>query len=134
MNNLFIKRIYILTIMLWAFGSCILAQTMHSLYFMDGNNMRNELNPAFTSEKAYFTFPVMGNINISANSNIGLGAIMTPRGNNEMITFMHPDISADEALSKFKGTNIVEAGVDENIMSVGFNAFKGTNTIGISLR
>ena len=81
------------------------AQTLHSLYFLEGNNQRNTLNPAFTSERGFVTFPALGNLSISANSNIGLGTFMTPRG-NEMVTFMHESISNEDALSKFKKNNI----------------------------
>lgn len=109
------------------------AQTMHSLYFLDGNNMRNTLNPALTPDHGFVTFPALGGINVTANSNIGLGAIMTPRG-NEMVTFMHESISSEDALSKFKKTNIIEANVDLNILTVGFKAWKGINTVGISVR
>lgn len=110
------------------------AQTLHSSYFLEGNNQRHTLNPALAPDSSGFvTFPVLGGINISANSNIGLGAAMQPRG-NEMVTFMHESISSEEALSRFKNTNIIEANLDLNILTVGFEAWHGVNTIGISVR
>lgn len=109
------------------------AQTLHSLYFLEGNNQRNNLNPAFTSKSGYVTFPALGNIYIGANSNIGLGAIMQPRG-NEMVTFMHQSIGIDDALSKFKDNNTVEANVGLNIFTLGFNKWGGSNTISLSAK
>ena len=124
---------YILVTVVMAIAPIASAQTLHSLYFLEGNNQRNTLNPAFTSERGFVTFPALGNLSISANSNIGLGTFMTPRG-NEMVTFMHESISNEDALSKFKKNNIIEANVDLNIITVGFNAWNGTNTIGLSVR
>lgn len=109
------------------------AQTQHSLYFLEGNNQRHKLNPAFTSEHGFVTFPVLGNINMTLNSNVGLGTFLYPQG-DEMLTFMHPSISVDEALSKFKSTNVAEFDLDLDIITVGFNAWGGTNTVGLSVR
>ena len=128
-----IKKIIILTVFM-AVASISNAQTLHSLYFLEGNNQRNLLNPAFTSESnGYVSFPLLGNFNVTANSNVGLGTFFYPRG-NEMLTFMHPDISIDEAMSKFKSTNIIEADINMNIVTVGFNSWGGTNTIGLSVK
>ena len=110
------------------------AQTLHSTYFLEGNNQRHTLNPALAPDSSGFvSFPALGGLNITANSNIGLGAAMQPRG-NEMVTFMHESISSEDALSRFKNNNIIEANLDLNIITVGFKAWNGVNTIGISMR
>ena len=118
-------------------ASCsMFAQTLHSIYFLEGNNQRNQLNPAFTSDSttsAYITFPGMGNIYCAGNSNVGLKAFMRPQG-DEMITFLNSSISTDDALAQFKSNNVIESDIDINIFTVGFKALKGTNTIGISAR
>ena len=129
-------KLYIKYLFAVAFSAISLfagAQTLHSLYFLEGNTQRHNLNPAFSSEHGFISIPVLGGFNVNLNSNIGLGTIMTPRG-NEMVTFMHESISADEALSKFKNDNLIEANLDLNIITVGFNAWHGTNTIGISVK
>ncbi|MDD2962036.1 MAG: DUF5723 family protein [Muribaculaceae bacterium] len=116
-------------------GLFMSAQTLHSLYFLEGNNQRHNLNPAFTSESGYVTFPALGNLYVGTNSNIGLGAFLRPGTNsNEMVTFLHSSISAEDALSKFKDNNIIEADLGINIISVGFNAWGGSNTIGINVK
>lgn len=126
------KKSLILT-MFCAVNFMMCAQTLHSLYFLEGNVQRNSLNPAFTNERGFVSIPVLGGFNVSMNSNVGLGAFMTPRG-NEMVTFMHESISAEEALSKFKKNNIIETDLDMNVVTVGFNAWHGSNTIGISIK
>lgn len=109
------------------------AQTLHSLYFLEGNNQRHLLNPAFQSESNYVTFPFLGNLNVTLNSNVGLGTFFYPQG-DEMLTLMHESISSSEAMSKIKSTNVIEADININIMTVGFNKWGGSNTIGLSIR
>ena len=124
---------YILAAVSMIAAATTCAQTQHSLYFLEGNNQRHKLNPAFTSESGFVTFPVLGNINMTLNSNVGLGTFLYPQG-DEMLTFMHPSISTDEALSKFKSTNVAEFDLDLDIITVGFNAWGGTNTVGLAVR
>lgn len=109
------------------------SQTLNSLYFLEGNNQRHRLNPAFTSERGFVTFPLLGNLNPTLNSNIGLGTVLYPQG-DEMVTFMHPSISNAEAMAKFKSMNVLEFDLNLDILTVGFNAWGGSNTIGLSLR
>ena len=110
------------------------AQTLNSLYFLEGNNQRHKLNPAFASERGGFvTFPLLGNINPTLNSNIGLETVLYPQG-DEMVTFLHPSIPADEAMSKFKSMNVFEFDLNLDILTVGFNAWGCSNPIGIALR
>ena len=105
------------------------SQTLNSLYFLEGNNQRHRLNPAFTSERGFVTFPLLGNLNPTLNSNIGLGTVLYPQG-DEMVTFMHPSISNAEAMAKFKSMNVLEFDLNLDILTVGFNAWGGSNTIG----
>lgn len=109
------------------------SQTLHSLYFFQDNDQRDELNPAFSVDHNFVTFPGLGNIYVNANSNIGLKAFMQPSG-NEMVTFLNPNISIDNALSNFKHMNIIEADANINIFKIGFHAMKGMNTIGINVK
>lgn len=109
------------------------SQTLNSLYFLEGNNQRHRLNPAFTSECGFVTFPLLGNLNPTLNSNIGLGTVLYPQG-DEMVTFMHPSISNAEAMAKFKSMNVLEFDLNLDILTIGFNAWGGSNTIGLSLR
>ncbi len=115
------------------FASSVSAQTLHSTYFLEGNNQRHNLNPAFQNETGFVTFPMLGNLYIGANSNIGLGAILVPQGDG-MVTFMHKSISTEDALSKFKNNNVIEANIGLNIMTVGFNKWGGSNTVALNLK
>lgn len=113
-------------------GMSVSAQTLNSLYFLDGNTQRHLLNPALTCESNWVSTPF--NMSINMNSNLGLEAFLRPYGNNEMITFLHPSITAEDAMSKFKDMNTFEFDVDYNILTVGFKAFGGINSIGLSVK
>ena len=113
-------------------GMSVSAQTLNSLYFLDGNTQRHLLNPALTCESNWVSTPL--NMSININSNLGLEAFLRPYGNNEMITFLHPSITAEDAMSKFQDMNTFEFDVDYNILTVGFKAFGGINSIGLSVK
>lgn len=131
MKKINIKRVALLLILI--LGISAQAQTLSGLYFLEGNNQRNNLNPAFTSESNYITFPGLGNVYLGVNSNIGLSSIFTPVG-DELVTFLHKDISAEEALSKFNSYNIVETNIGLNILSVGFNLWGGSNSVALNVK
>lgn len=126
-------RKYILVAAALLVATAASSQTLNSLYFLEGNNQRHRLNPAFTSERGFVTFPLLGNLNPTLNSNIGLGTVLYPQG-DEMVTFMHPSISNAEAMAKFKSMNVLEFDLNLDILTVGFNAWGGSNTIGLYLR
>lgn len=113
------------------------AQTLNSLYFLDNNTQRHNLNPAFTCDKAWITTPLLvPSLSVNLNSNIGLEAILRPSttNNNEMVTFLHPSISADDALSKFQDMNTLETDISLNVLTIGFKGFGGMNTIALNVK
>ncbi len=113
------------------------AQTLNSLYFLDGNTQRHNLNPAFTCDKGWITTPLLvPSLSVNLNSNIGLEAIMRPStiNNDEMVTFLHPSITAEDAMSKFQDMNTLETDISLNILTIGFKGFGGTNTIALNVK
>lgn len=120
-------------------SACTVATTaqeaLRSAYFLEGYNYRHELNPAFAPERNYVAFPVLGNLSVSLNSNVGLSTFLYPM-NGEFATFMHPDVDADKFLGKLRNVNHIKQEVDLQILSFGFRAFGGYNTfsLGVSER
>lgn len=110
------------------------AQTLNSLYFLDGNTQRHLLNPAMTCDAGWVSVPFFGGFAVNMNSNLGLEAFLRPAGNNEMITFLHPSISNEDAMSKFQDMNTMEVDLDVNILTVGFKAWGGVNSVGVSVK
>ena len=52
----------------------------------------------------------------------------------EMITYLNEKVSVDDALKNFKNNNIIEANLGINIVSVGFNACGGSNSIALNVK
>ena len=135
MKNNYIKK-YIGAILLLCVSAVSYAQftTSSTGYFLEGNLYRNKLNPSFMGDQAYVSLPILGNLNMHISSNVGLANFVYPsKDGNNMITFLHPDVTADEFNSSLNDVNRMNFGVDLSLMSVGFLAFGGYNTLDIGL-
>ncbi len=121
-----------------ASGSHAVAQTLNSAYFTDEYAMRHTMNPAFGNEQNYVSIPALGNLNVKMQGNFGIGDVIfdnpTP-GGKKNTTFMHPDISVSDALAGFStGNNRIMADVNLAILSAGFKAWGGYNTVELNSR
>ena len=116
-------------------GSCLTAsaQALHSGYFLEGYTFRHQLNPAFSAERNYISIPVLGNINIGTQGNVGLGTFLYPQ-NDQLVTFMHSSINGQEFLDGLKNNNRINANINLTLLSAGFKAWGGFNTIELGLR
>ncbi|MBD5390222.1 hypothetical protein HDR64_03835 [bacterium] len=102
-----------------------------SEYFLPGYNQRHWLNPALMPQFGYFNFPALGMIGVDVQSNLGLNSVFYPLDNGKLGTFLHPDISADEALSGFHKNNYVTANADISLLSWGW--YEGTSFWSVDL-
>lgn len=105
-------------------------------YFLDGYSFRHELNPAFGGERNYISIPMLGNNDISLASNVGVNTFLyktAPGSPYKLTTFMSPTVDANEFLSKLNDNNRINANIDLTVLSAGFKAFKGFNTISIGV-
>lgn len=124
-----------------AVGCSAAAQTINSAYFTEDYKFRHMLNPAFGNEQNYVSIPALGNISVNTHGNFGYRDVimsnpMYPSLNDKkMTTFLNPYISAEDALSGFStGNNRITGDVSLTILSAGFKAFGGYNTIEINSR
>ena len=120
-----------------ASGGVVQAQELNSAYFMDGMTSRHELNPAFGNDQSYFSFPLLGSLNLKLQGNFGLQDVLFKNPNSGYYnrTFMHPDVSVSEALSGFnKGANKITEDISITILSAGFKGLGGYNTIELKER
>lgn len=132
---------YILASALAMVGTGAMAQALQSAYFTDDYKFRHSMNPAFGNEQNYVSIPALGNINVNLRGNFGYQDVvfdnpMYPHGSDKRLTtFMNPYISAGEALDGFSsGRNRLVGNVGITILSAGFKAFGGYNTIELSSR
>lgn len=113
------------------------AQSLNSAYFTEDYKFRHTMNPALGNERSYVSIPVLGNINIRTQGNFGYDAIIMPNpnpyDNKTMTTFLNPYIDAASALDGFAdGNNRVIGDVGFTILSAGFKAWGGYNTIEVN--
>ena len=132
---------YMMTAAMTLCGTAVTAQTMNSAYFTGDYKYRHDLSPAYGNEQNYISWPALGNLNVSTHGNFGYGDVvmnnpMFGKGSDKkMTTFLNPYISSSDALSGFsKGNNRISGNVDITILSAGFKAFGGYNTIELGAR
>ena len=111
------------------------AQNLSSAYFLDGYAQGHELNPAKEYDrKGYFGFP-FSNINVSSKGNISTKSFIYKNPNGKgLVTYMHPSISTSEAMDGFHKNNKILSDMRIELLSVGFHAFKGYNTLTVGVR
>lgn len=110
------------------------AQSLRSGYFLEGYTYRHLMNPAFSPERNYIAVPGIGNINVGAQSNVGLNTFIYPYGNDKLTTFMNSSISNDDFLGKLKNNNRINVNLNMTLLSAGFRAWGGFNTIDVNMR
>lgn len=103
-------------------------------YFLKGYSYRYRINPAMMNEQNFIALPVLGNTNVAAAGNVGLSNFVydAPNG-NDLVTFMHPSVNADDFLGSLESENNIFADIDVTLLAAGFKAFGGYNTFDVSV-
>ncbi|MDE6100777.1 MAG: hypothetical protein K2G01_07000 [Paramuribaculum sp.] len=109
-------------------------EASRSGYFLDGYSFRHQLNPAFANDHNYISVPALGNTGLGLSSNVGVNTFLYKLPDGRLTTFMSSTVSGDEFLSKIHDNNSLSANVNLTILSAGFKAFGGFNTISLSAR
>ena len=130
------KARYILSIVLMSIVCLAFGQNLNSAYFLDGYAYGHEMNPAKDYDrKAYFSLPLLGNLNFGTRGNVALTDVLykNPNGNG-LVTALHPSISVKDALSNFHSKNKILGDMRYDIIAVGFHTKKAYHTITIGMR
>ena len=109
-------------------------QNLRTAYFLDGYTYNYKLNPAFAPERAFFAFPVLGNVGIGIETNLGLSTFIYPTQEGKLTTFLNSSVSDEEFLSKINNLNKTNVSVNETLMAVGFRVGKSFHTLDVSLK
>lgn len=139
---MFFKKYFVLAAAA-ALSAMTVAQNLNSAYFTNDYKYRHSMNPAYGNEQNYISMPMLGNLNIGMRGNFGYEDIILDNpwygvsgmaGNDKKLaTFMHPALSASEALSGFNtGDNRLQGDIAITILSAGFKGFGGYNTFEIN--
>lgn len=110
------------------------AQALQSGYFMEGYTFRHLMNPAYEVEHNYVSIPVLGNVNVGTQGNVGLNKFLYPYQGDQLTTFMNSSVSSDEFLGGLKDNNRINANINMTLLSAGFKGWGGFNTLDLSLR
>lgn len=129
--KLYIKSI-LAGAMIVAASSSMLAQYTMSGYFTEGHLYRHELNPALNGGQNYVSMPILGNLNLGLHGNLDLTDFIY-NVNGKTTTFMNPAVSTEEVLGNIEDKNKLALDLKLSILSAGFKAFGGYNTIGVNL-
>ena len=128
--NKYIKTAIISATAVLSFGA--VAQNTNSSYFTEGYTHRYQLNPAFDNEKNFISIPGVGNINVATHGTIGLDNIFYSV-DGKTTTFMNPAVDAS-FLNDINDVSRLAGDVNINLLSAGFKAFNGYNTVSINVR
>ncbi len=127
-----LKHIAALSALLMA-GTAAQAQNTYSGYFTDNYLYRYQMNPAFDNERNFVSIPALGNLNLSMQGNLHVSDVIY-NVDGKTVLFTNPGVSDAEFLSKIKDKNRIGANVKLNVLSAGFRAFGGYNTVSINAR
>lgn len=119
------KRIAIIILTCSLTASVLNAQVKTS-YFVRNSTMNHNFNPAFAPDQGFVGIPLLSNINVGTRGNLGLSSLVYPLDNGKLGLFLHPDVSAETAMSGFSKNNTLGAGLQYDIIDAGW--FTGKDT------
>ena len=128
--NRYIKTALLFTAAIASFSA--VAQNTNSAYFTEGYTHRYQLNPAFGNEKNYISIPVVGNINAAMRGTIGLENIFY-NVDGQTTTFLNPAVDAS-VLNDINDMSRLGGDMKLSLMSAGFKAFNGYNTVSFNVK
>jgi len=100
---------------------------------MENATHRHLMNPALTSDKGYFSLPILGELSMGLESNLLLSDFLYPSENGgKLITFLHPDVDATTFLSNLDASNYLNADIRTSILSMGLNTKIGYLTFDVA--
>lgn len=110
-----------------------MAQNTQSGYFVDDYTYRFQMNPAMGNSKNFIGMPALSNVNVGFGGNLHLNSVLY-NVNGRTTTFLNPGVSVAEAMSGFSDVNKIGTDIKLNVLSAGFKAFGGYNTVSINAR
>lgn len=125
---------YILFLMIFFCAANLQAQKIaRTAYFMKTLD-RTGINPALRPDQGYIGIPALGNVYVTGMTNtINLDHFIFP-GNNEMVTFMHRDVSIADFLDGMKDKNYLSADANVSLLSAGWYRGDAFWTVDLSVR
>lgn len=129
------KGIYILLAALMMLPTAVSAQqNLRSGYFLDGYIYKYKMNPAMAPERGFFAMPVLGNLSLGAETNLGLSTFIYPTSKGGLTTFLSPRVSSEDFLKNISNNNKLNLNMDMTILSFGFRTGESYHTVDLSAK
>ena len=109
-------------------------QNLRTGYFLDGYIYKYKMNPAMAPERGFFAMPVLGNIGLGVETNLGLSTFVYPTSQGGLTTFLSPRVSSEDFLKNIADNNKLNLNVDMSILSFGFRTGKSYHTVDLSTK
>ena len=112
----------LLAICLMLAGISAAAQEVNSTYFLDHYDFGYRINPAYLPDEDVncIVGVLLDNIGISSYSNVGLGSFLIPTASGGFTTGFDKSVSKSTFLGGLNENNILNAGLNLNLLTVGF--------------
>ena len=103
-------------------------------YFLDNYTYGYRFNPAFSAESNFVSIPVLGNISLGGESNVGLSNFLYPTSNGKLALFIDDSISEQTFLDPLKERNQLNTNVNLTLLALGFRTGNFYHTFDASLK
>ena len=129
------KIIYSIAAALLLIPSVVSAQAnLRSGYFLNGYIYKYKMNPAMAPDRGFFAFPVLGNLGLGLETNLGLSTFLYPTENGPLTTFLSQKVSNEMFLANIAEGNKLNTNLDLGLIALGFRTGKSFHTVDLSLR
>jgi len=127
------KKSFVLSVALFAACTLSSAQEFSTTYFLDNNLYSYRINPAIPGEKNFASI-VIGNVNLSFGSNIGLSSLLYVKPGGGLMTGLNSAVSTETFLNNLNNNNRLDQVFNENIIATGFWTKNAFHNIEINLK
>lgn len=130
------KKIFysLLAVMLMFPSIASAQQNLRSGYFLDGYIYKYKMNPAMAPERGFFAMPVLGNLGLGFETNLGLSTFLYPTEEGRLTTFLSPRVSNQTFADKIAESNKMNLNLDMGLIALGFRTGKSFHTLDLSMR
>lgn len=126
-----LKTMAVATVMV-SVSSAAMGQNTNSGYFLDNYTYRYQLNPAYGNQSNFVSIPALGGLNVAMRGNLNVKDIFHVV-DGKTVLFTNPAVSAS-VLGNLHDNNRLGADIKINILSGGFKAWGGYNTVSVNAR
>lgn len=129
------RFIYTLVAALMMFPAVVSAQqNLRSGYFLDGYIYKYKMNPAMAPERGFLAVPVLGNIGLGMETNLGISTFIYPTESGSLTTFLSPRVDNETFLKNIAENNKTNLNLDLTLLALGFRTGKSYHTLDLSLK